>query len=141
MHWPTARRTGLDVHKQPTGNGISQMRTISRFHYATVFLDAAAFMSDERLHNELAFKLALPEWYGRNFDALLDCLSSIDDPRGNLCAHWEFHPGKRMVLQVRRLSETSANEGLLRKFAQTISDANERLSQREGDVRIWVEFA
>jgi RNAse (barnase) inhibitor barstar len=63
------------------------MRTISTFHYATVFIDGAAFTSAEQLHSELAFKLGLPEWYGRNFDALLDCLSSIDDPQENLCTH------------------------------------------------------
>ena len=106
-----------------------------------VFLDGTAFTSDERLHDELAFKLGLPEWYGRNFDALLDCLSSIDDPHENLCAHLELHPGKPMVLQIRGFSGTSANEGLLKKFAQTISDANERLSKGKRDVRIWVEFA
>ena len=116
------------------------MRTISRFHYATVLLDDAAFTSDEKLHSELAFKFGFPEWYDRNFDALLDCLSSIDDAHENLCAHWELHPGKRMA-QIRDFSETSANEGLLKKFAQTISDANERLIHREHDVRIWVEFA
>jgi RNAse (barnase) inhibitor barstar len=70
------------------------MRTISRFHYTTVFIDGAAFTPAEQLHNELAFKLRLPEWYGRNFDVLLDCLSSIDDPRESLCAHWELHPGE-----------------------------------------------
>jgi RNAse (barnase) inhibitor barstar len=112
------------------------MRTTSSFHYATVFLDGDAFASDAQLHSELAFKLGLPEWYVRNVDALLDCLSSIDDPHENLCAHWELHPGKRMVLQVRGFSETTANEGLLRKLVQTISDANERLRQRERDVRI-----
>lgn len=117
------------------------MRTISRFHYATVFLDGVAFTSDEQFHSELAFKLGLPAWYGRNFDALLDCLSSIDDPHENLCKHWELQPGKRMVLQVRGLPDVTETEALLKKFAQTISAANERMSQRERDVRIWVEFA
>ena len=39
---------------------------ISEFHYSTVFIDAAAFVSADRLHDELAFKLGLPKWYGRN---------------------------------------------------------------------------
>ncbi len=118
------------------------MRTISEFHYATVYLTGTAFTSDEHLHDELAFKLGLPDWYGRNFDALLDCLSTIDDPGENLCAHWELHPGKRMVLQIKGLSDhTMVSESLLRKFAQTISAANERLAGRTRDVRIWVEFA
>lgn len=116
------------------------MRTISTFHYATVFLDGVAFTSGEQLHRELAFKLGLPEWYGRNFDALLDCLSSIDDPHENLCKHWELQPGKRMVLQVSGLPDDTGNEALLKKFVQTISAANDRLSRRKRDVRIWVAF-
>jgi RNAse (barnase) inhibitor barstar len=46
------------------------MRTISEFHYSTVILDGTMFKSDEPLHAELA----LPDWHGRNFDVLLDCL-------------------------------------------------------------------
>jgi len=118
-----------------------EMRTISEFHYSTVFLDGKAFGSAEQLHDELAFKLGLPRWYGRNFDALLDCLSTIDDPRRNLCTHWELHPGKRMVLQIKGLSdETTMSESLLKQFVQTIAAANERLSRCRGDVKIWVEF-
>ena len=65
----------------------------------------AAFTSAEQPHNELAFKLGLPAWYGRNFDALLDCLSSIDDQHESLCTHWELHPGKRMASQVKGLPD------------------------------------
>jgi hypothetical protein len=117
------------------------MRTISRFHYATVFIDGVAFTSAEQLHNELALKLGLPQWYGRTFDALLDCLSSIDDLHGNLCTHWELHPGKRMVLQVKGLPDDTEYAALLKIFAQTVSAANERLSQGESEVNLWVEFA
>jgi RNAse (barnase) inhibitor barstar len=118
------------------------MRTISEFHYSTVFLDGAAFKSDQQLHDELTLKLGLPIWYGRNFDALLDCLSSIDDPHENLCAHWELHPGKRMLLRIEDLSDdATASASLLKKLAQTVSAANERLGHRGRDVRIWVEFA
>jgi hypothetical protein len=124
-----------------SANGISRMRTISEFHYSTVFLNGATFTSDEQLHDELTLKLGLPNWYGRNFDALLDCLSSIDEPNENLCAHWELNPGKHMVLQVRNLPGTSANEALLMKFVQTISAANERLNRHKRDVKIWIEFS
>lgn len=117
------------------------MRTISEFHYSTVFLDATAFASDAQLHDELAFKLGLPEWYGRNFDALLDCLSTIDEPHENLCAHWELHPGKRMVLQIEGFSDDATlSQSLLMKFAQTVSAANARLGLRKRNVRIWIEF-
>jgi hypothetical protein len=51
-----------------------------------------------------------------------------------------LQPGKRMVLQIKRLPEDT-DEALLKKFVQTISAANDRLGRGERDVRIWVEFA
>jgi hypothetical protein len=51
-------------------------RTLSEFHYSTLFIESSAFADAERFHDEMAFKLGLPSWYGRNLDALLDCLSS-----------------------------------------------------------------
>jgi hypothetical protein len=79
-------------------------RTLSEFHYSTLFIEGSAFADAERLHDEMAFKLGLPSWYGRNVDALLDCLSSIGDPRNNLCRHWEWREGKRLVLLILGLS-------------------------------------
>jgi hypothetical protein len=46
-----------------------------------------------------------------------------------------------MVLQVKGLPDNAESAALLKTFAQTVSAANGRLSQRESDVRIWVEFA
>jgi hypothetical protein len=45
------------------------------------------------------------------------------------------------VLQIRGFSEAPANEELLKKFAQTLAAANERLTQRGRGIRIWIEFA
>jgi len=115
-------------------------RTLSEFHYSTVFIDGIAFSSAERLHDELALKLGFPDWYGRNWDALLDCLSSIDDPASNLCAHWEFRSGKRLVFSVRSLSMDSTDAGLLLLLAQTLADANSRLRESGQGISIWIEF-
>lgn len=120
--------------------GATMARTISEFHYSTVFVDGSAFASEERLHDELTFRLGLPEWYGRNWDALLDCLSSLDDPASNLCAHWDFRTAKRLVLSVRGFSANSADAGLLTSLAQTLADANERLGKSGQGNSIWVEF-
>ncbi len=45
----------------------------------TVEIDGAAIASREALHDSLAAQLALPEWYGRNLDALYDCLGEISE--------------------------------------------------------------
>ncbi len=40
-------------------------------------LDFSGITSREELHDYLAKKLELPEYYGRNLDALYDCLSEM----------------------------------------------------------------
>ncbi len=44
----------------------------------TAIIDGAAVRSREELHDALSRELLLPDWYGRNLDALRDCLT---DPR------------------------------------------------------------
>lgn len=44
-------------------------------------IDGAEFHSEEELHSLLAEGLQFPDYYGKNLDALWDCLSGwIDDP-------------------------------------------------------------
>lgn len=40
-------------------------------------LDGDNIINREMLHDTLAASLPLPEWYGRNLDALYDCLLDI----------------------------------------------------------------
>lgn len=43
-------------------------------------IDGAAVRSRDELHDTLAQQLALPAYYGRNLDALFDCLTDVCDP-------------------------------------------------------------
>lgn len=40
-------------------------------------LDGQKVKNKEMLHDALSHELALPDWYGRNLDALYDCLTDI----------------------------------------------------------------
>lgn len=40
-------------------------------------LDGEKITDREKLHDILAAELELPDWYGRNLDALYDCLTDI----------------------------------------------------------------
>ena len=115
-------------------------RRLSEFHYTTLFIEGSAFADAERFHDEMAFKLGLPSWYGRNLDALLDCLASIGDSRTNVCRHWEWQTGKRLVLLIRGVSIDNVDAGMASAFVQTIADANERLEQDGASNRIWIEY-
>lgn len=42
-------------------------------------LDGDAISTREELHDALARELALPAWYGRNLDALYDCLTDLGE--------------------------------------------------------------
>lgn len=41
----------------------------------TIVLDGAEMTSRQSMHDHLARRLELPDYYGRNLDALFDCLS------------------------------------------------------------------
>ena len=45
-----------------------------------VILDAKKMLEKEKMHEYLAKKFDLPEYYGRNLDALFDCLCEINEP-------------------------------------------------------------
>ena len=47
----------------------------------TLFLDGDLYATADDLHRALQRMLSLPDYYGRNGDALYDCLSERRDPR------------------------------------------------------------
>ena len=47
---------------------------------AEIVLDGLELRSLEEVHDRFAQALALPEWYGRNLDALFDCLTDLGEP-------------------------------------------------------------
>ena len=47
---------------------------------AEITLDGLELQSMEEVHDLFARALDLPEWYGRNLDALFDCLTDAHEP-------------------------------------------------------------
>ncbi len=115
-------------------------KILSEFHYSVTFIDVACFRSSEALHDKFSFKLGLPDWYGRNWDALLVCLSSIGTNKDNLCAHWDWIIAKRLVLSVRDFVDEQVDSDTFMSFSQVAAEANYRLTQRQALNRIWVEY-
>ena len=51
--------------------------------YQTNTFDCSLWYSEKQMHDMLARELGFPGYYGRNLDALNDCLSDIDIPSGS----------------------------------------------------------
>ncbi|WP_103583326.1 barstar family protein [Campylobacter concisus] len=45
-----------------------------------VILDAKKMLEKEKMYEHFAKKFDLPEYYGKNLDALFDCLCEINEP-------------------------------------------------------------
>ena len=56
----------------------------------TVYLNGNAMVSREAAHDHLAKELDLPDYYGRNLDALHDCLTEVFDNTQLILRNWCF---------------------------------------------------
>lgn len=86
---------------------------------AELTLDGSQIQSIEEVHDLFAQTLDLPEWYGRNLDALFDCLTDAHEPVTVHLLHKDDlrdHLGRRgyaLIRLLRRASKESSNVTLL----------------------------
>ena len=65
-----------------------------------VELTGAVAADRDKLHSVLQEKLQLPEWYGRNLDALYDVLTSVEEETELVLTGW---PDEGYAAKVRRV--------------------------------------
>ena len=71
-----------------------------------VILDGSAITTRTQFHDAVAQQLQLPEWYGRNLDALHDCLTAICGETRITFLHFPALPFRSVgLLNVLRDSE------------------------------------
>lgn len=75
-----------------------------------ITLEAARLKSKAGAHKYLKERLALPEYYGANLDALWDCLMEIDSPT---------------LVRISGLSELGENMGFADDLIELFSDAQD----------------
>ncbi len=46
----------------------------------TVFIDCGPILEPQGLHDALSHAFSFPDYYGKNLDALYDCLTDIEEP-------------------------------------------------------------
>ena len=88
---------------------------------AEIVLDGLELRSLEEVHDRFAQALALPEWYGRNLDALFDCLTDPGEPVTIRLLHREAlenrldRRGRALVRLLRRAAAENPQVTLLEK--------------------------
>lgn len=75
----------------------------------SVILDAKKMAEKEKMHEYFAKKFDLPEYYGKNLDALFDCLCEINEP---------------MLIRLKneKFLDDSAKESLTRLFRDVCNE-------------------
>lgn len=54
-----------------------------------VIIDCAAIADRSAFHDILSTALGFPDWYGKNLDALHDCLSAISEDTHLVLENWQ----------------------------------------------------
>src|ERR1700733_10828367 len=98
-------------------------------------LDGATIVDWDTLHTACARELGFPEFYGRNGNAWIDCLSYIDDDAG--MSRFVLGPSEVLCIEV-------IDSGVLRKQAPAIlhtlsqgtASVNARSFERDGRSRL-----
>ena len=75
----------------------------------SVILDAKKMVEKEKMHEYFAKKFDLPEYYGKNLDALFDCLCEINEPT-------------LIKLKNEKFLDDSAKESLIQLFRDVCSE-------------------
>jgi ribonuclease inhibitor len=77
-----------------------------------IFIDGRDLDSKESLHGEFIEKLELPLYYGRNLDALHDCLTELSEPKEIYFYNFSAAEEKLGVyaLSLKKVLEESAAE-------------------------------
>jgi hypothetical protein len=86
-----------------------------------IHIDARKLTDAAGLHAALTEALGFPATYGKNLDALIDCLSDLDKPATGMTKVHVF-PGQTALLAVSHLDETGKNAAKVKAQVQTLND-------------------
>lgn len=65
-----------------------------------IILNGANLTTKETMHDYLAKMLHLPEYYGRNLDALRDCLTDIGEETELILLNWDSFDHTKRAMRV-----------------------------------------
>lgn len=70
----------------------------------TILVDGDLITDWESFHSLFARLLGFPDFYGRNMNAWIDCMSDLDDPNSGM-TKVTLVPGEILILQVENVTQ------------------------------------
>ncbi|MFM8933163.1 MAG: barstar family protein [Gemmataceae bacterium] len=86
-----------------------------------IHIDARKLTDAAGLHGALSEAFGFPATYGKNLDALVDCLSDLDNPATGMTKVHLF-PGQTALLAISHLDKTGKNAAKVKAQVQTLND-------------------
>lgn len=100
-----------------------------------ILLDGAELFTMEQVHAKLASELAFPEWYGKNLDALYDCLTETGEQTDIVLANFamlEEHLGRKADA-LRRVLQDACDDNPCLSLEKWPGKKQNEPENREGD--------
>jgi len=105
----------------------------------SIDLPFGIFRSAEAFHAAFAEIMGFPAFYGRNWDAWIDCMSYLDDPDAGM-SRVQVAPGEQIEFVVGGYEYSSEldESDVFRNFCVCAGFVNSRFRKSKSDTRIIV---
>lgn len=91
-----------------------------------VIVHLKSITTPDDFHSRIKEALGFPDFYGKNFDAFIDCLSSVEEGEGMMSVF--LVKGESLVLELRGWKEFEENTPEIAKsFKECVVHVNTRL--------------
>ena len=94
-----------------------------------IHIDARKLVDAAGMHATLAEAFGFPASYGKNLDALVDCLDDLDNP-GTGMTRIHVFPGQVVLIAITHLDETGKNATKVKTQVQALSEVAAFVNQR-----------
>ena len=99
-----------------------------------VRIDARRLIDSTGLHATLAEAFGFPPYYGNNLNALIDCLTCLDDPEAGM-SRVQVFPGQVVLLVVEHVGDASGSAAQVADLLDAVAFVNwRRLEQSQPPV-------
>jgi len=121
LDWTILRDGGVALYWQPEVLA-EDIKWFMSNGYRTIEFDAGSWTSEEQMHDSLKFQLSFPDYYGKNLDALNDCMweDVVIPDEGGLVLVFRRYDHFTKAVQIDATDTRSFAESVLHVFARAV---------------------